>query len=125
MKRRLLASLSIAVAGAIIGCNAVLGLGDYNIGGGADASDDRTTGGPDAPVVDAPIDDAVEGDGGCDASLPTSPDQCFACTPTTTPQFLNACTTSACVPFDDKTRLKNWDGGELPTVPDPIDGGAG
>lgn len=46
---------------------------------------------------------------------------CYACAPTSTPQFESACTGSTCVPFDD-TRLTNLtaDGG-LPPL--PTDGG--
>jgi hypothetical protein len=48
---------------------------------------------------------------------------CFACAPTSTPEFENACTAATCVPFDDATRLTKLtaDGG-LPPLP-PFDGG--
>jgi hypothetical protein len=43
---------------------------------------------------------------------------CYACGPTTSAQLLNACTSSACVPFDDHARLKNLPmSGELPPLP--------
>jgi hypothetical protein len=47
---------------------------------------------------------------------------CFACAPTTTPQFENACTSATCVPFDDATRLANLtaDGGLPPLPPPPL-----
>jgi hypothetical protein len=41
---------------------------------------------------------------------------CWSCTPTTTPEFLNQCTSSQCSPFDNWTRLPNYDGG-LPPLP--------
>ena len=42
---------------------------------------------------------------------------CYACAPTTTPEFYNACTPSACEPFD-QTRLTNLPAdGKLPPLP--------
>jgi hypothetical protein len=61
-----------------------------------------------APVDTGPPDAACFDDGGC-----------FKCKPATDDQFLNRCTSSACSPFDDKTRIPSstWDGGKLPPVP--------
>ena len=125
MTRRLLALLPLAVMFAL-GCNAALGLGDYTIGNDAiDAATDQTSG--NDAVADNATQDGSTQDAptGCDAAEPTTATQCFGCTPTTNPEFLNACSASACVPFDDTKRLANWDGGALPPVPDPTDGGAG
>ena len=63
-------------------------------------------------------------DAGDDAHCGVDPTvECYACTPTTTDQFLNACTTAACVPFDDTARLANLlPDGALPPLPS---GGAG
>jgi hypothetical protein len=127
MKRELLASLPIGLL-LVAGCNAVLGLGDYAIGTDTvDAASDQTSAGDDAANDTAIGTDTSTQDApaGCDAAEPTTATQCFGCTPGTNPEFLNACTASACVPFDDTTRLANWDGGALPPVPDPTDGGAG
>ena len=43
---------------------------------------------------------------------------CYACSPKTPAQFLNACTSAACVPFDDQARLTNLAAsGQLPPLP--------
>jgi hypothetical protein len=43
---------------------------------------------------------------------------CYSCSPKTSAQFLTACTSAACVPFDDSTRLtKLTSTGELPPLP--------
>jgi hypothetical protein len=43
---------------------------------------------------------------------------CYPCTATTSEQVTNACTSAACVPFDDTTRLtKLLPGGGLPPLP--------
>jgi hypothetical protein len=43
---------------------------------------------------------------------------CYTCSPQTSVQFLNACTSAACVPFDDHARLTNLTtGGDLPPLP--------
>ena len=88
--------LAGAALGAAFGCSSLLGLSDYKIGDAGPTS--------------------------CNANLTT---QCFPCTPTTDPQFLNACTDAACVPFDDQARIAGFvPDGALPPVPDvPMDGG--
>jgi hypothetical protein len=56
--------------------------------------------------------------GAAGASCTDAADNCYACTPQTSTQFLNACTSSACVPFDDHARLtKLTAGGTLPPLP--------
>jgi hypothetical protein len=43
---------------------------------------------------------------------------CYTCSPQTSAQFLNACTSATCVPFDDHTRLTNLTAsGSLPPLP--------
>ncbi len=42
---------------------------------------------------------------------------CYECEPTTTDQFLDACTDSACSPFDNVARLPLYNNGNLPPVP--------
>ncbi len=52
----------------------------------------------------------------------TGPDgrACNACPPKTQVDFLNACTSAACEPFDDKARLtKLTEDGGLPKLPPP------
>jgi hypothetical protein len=49
-----------------------------------------------------------------DASVCGSDGGCYKCTPTTNDEFLNQCTASACTPFDNTTRLPNYDGGLPP-----------
>ncbi len=45
------------------------------------------------------------------------PNGCYACKPTTLPQFLNHCTDSTCVPFDNAARLPLYKNGTLPPLP--------
>ena len=136
----------LAIGAGSTACNAILGLGDYAVGGSSDATADSGIANdaqagdePDATVTSAP--DASDGSPAPDATIPdgsvppdaatgsdapncnadpltfTDPAQCYACTPTTSPQFANACTNSTCVPFDD-TRLTNLlADGALPPVP--------
>jgi hypothetical protein len=59
--------------------------------------------------------DAGAGDASCTDQDAGS---CYACSPKTQAQFLNACTSAACVPFDDQARLtKLTVSGELPPLP--------
>jgi hypothetical protein len=54
----------------------------------------------------------------CDAYDPSS-SACYMCQPETNVQFLNACTGSNCVPFDDSRRVSLFNpDGSLPPVPD-------
>ncbi len=133
----------LTIAAATVACNAILGLGDYVVGPPADAGADATpfdsTAPFDAQIGEEPdaaassasaASDAALGPDAFDASAGsdapncnadpltfTDPSQCYGCTPTTSPQFANACTTSGCVPFDD-TRLTNLLlDGALPPVP--------
>lgn len=96
----------MVVAIAAAGCSSLLGLSDYH----------ETAG----PVSDGgPLGDGSAGS--CaDVDLTQT---CYACTPQTNAQFLNSCSSSDCVPFDDKTRVTMLlpDGG-LPPVP-KSDGG--
>lgn len=60
--------------------------------------------------------------GGCDVDGGIDGGGCYNCAPTDDEQFLNHCTGSTCIPFDNKARvdaLKN--GGSLPKL--PKDGG--
>jgi hypothetical protein len=61
----------------------------------------------------------VDAAGGADASCTNeAAGNCYSCTPKTSTQFLTACTSAACVPFDDSTRLTNLTStGELPPLP--------
>ena len=105
------------LASAALGCNAIFGLGDYRVDDG-DAA------------IDSAVDTASEaGEAAPSCSMyDAAGGQCFPCTPTLDPEFLNACTGAQCVPFDDTTRVRGVlaDGG-LPPVPDrmvpPTDGG--
>ncbi len=49
-----------------------------------------------------------------DAAGCTSDSGCWSCTPATPGEFLNQCTSSQCSPFDNATRLPNYDGGLPP-----------
>jgi len=61
------------------------------------------------------------GDGGASCT-DESARNCYACKPSTSEQFLNACTSAACAPFDNHARLSNLTpSGELPPLP-PVSG---
>jgi hypothetical protein len=47
----------------------------------------------------------------------TGTDGCYSCTPTTNDQFLNACTTADCAPFDNSTLSMLGPSGQLPPLP--------
>jgi hypothetical protein len=124
-----------AFAVSIAGCTTAIGLSDYTFraggadGGPADASSatlpDRS-GPPDAATGDAGV---GVGPGGPDAAdaISCSVDlsmQCYPCAPATQPQFLNACTSAACVAFDDtRVTLLLPDGGLPPLPTQAKDGG--
>ncbi len=60
--------------------------------------------------------------GGCDVDGGIDGGGCYACPPTSDPEYLNACTTG-CIAFDN-TRVTKLDGGVLPPLPLPgPDGG--
>jgi hypothetical protein len=67
-----------------------------------------------------PSQDVSPGEAGCETD--SSNGSCYACLPATTPEFLNACTNSSCVPFDDSRVTGLLPDGGLPPVP-PIDAG--
>lgn len=99
----------------------------YTVDGDASTTTDATSGQSDATGTTTP--DAGSppeaGDSSPEASLDASPldaaactadSGCWTCTPTTALQFLNQCTASTCVPFDNLARLPNYDGGALPPL---------
>jgi hypothetical protein len=116
-----------AIASASGACSTILGLGNYTVGrdaGDAGAAEDAR----DEVVVDdaaASADAFSEAarDAGCDADASAG---CYPCAPTTPTQFVTACTSAMCVPFDDMQRLANLsaDGAvpPLPPIP-PSEGG--
>jgi len=67
-----------------------------------------------APPADALIDVFVVDGHIVDAAVCATDGGCYKCTPTTTPEFLNQCTSSTCAPFDNATRLPAYDGGLAP-----------
>ena len=86
-----------------------------------------TSGGVCAPgslSVDAGAESAARGQGS-DAAVPgqdsapcQGPNGCFACAPASDHQFLSACSDSVCIPFDNRSRLKNLaDDGSLKPLP--------
>lgn len=53
--------------------------------------------------------DTAPADTGVDAGDPClDPSGCFACPPSTTPEFLEACTASECAPFDNNARIPGF-----------------
>ena len=71
-------------------------------GPGSDAAE---TGQDDGPQDGQVLPDAPE-----DAVACTTDAGCWSCLPTTTPEFLNQCTTSQCSPFVNTQRLPDYDG---------------
>jgi hypothetical protein len=72
---------------------------------------------PVPPVVTDP-DAAITPEGGDPDGGCQGPNACFACEPTTTDQFLDACTDGQCTPFDNVKRLPLFKPGQpLPPVP--------
>jgi hypothetical protein len=91
---------------------------------GVDSSTPKGDGSTPPPVgdggsgIDATQSDATTSDSGfdaphVDAASCSTDGGCWSCTPATTPEFLNQCTSSQCVPFDNH-RLPNFDGGLPP-----------
>jgi hypothetical protein len=79
---------------------------------------------PDAEG-DASLDSNPSPDAYADACAGDANNSCYACPPTTSTQFRNACTNATCVPFDDQTRLTHLlPDGALPPLPSgPTDAG--
>jgi hypothetical protein len=117
MRGRWLAWMA-AVVGVASGCSNVLDSGHYHAVPDPDPDSGPGTNGQAFGPGDAATDVA-----NCSVD-PTT--QCYPCAPATTVQFLNACTSAMCVPFDDSTRLTNlMPDGALPPLPPvgPGDGG--
>ncbi|MFT3773685.1 MAG: hypothetical protein QM820_50570 [Minicystis sp.] len=59
------------------------------------------------------------GTGGTGGAAPNcdGPNGCYACAPKKNEEFLNACTTAQCSPFDNAARLPLYNNGNLPPVP--------
>ncbi len=99
-------ALVLGPIAVVSGCNAIFGIGDYQV------------------VDDAAPSDGNAGDGPANcASYDPASGQCYPappCTATNDPELLNSCTSAQCVPFDDRKRIPNLpaDGG-LPAVTDP------
>jgi hypothetical protein len=120
-------ALWLSLAGG--GCSTVIGLTGYS----TRADDDDGSVGDRAPAhaeasapdADLGVGDGAAGNTASDASVEAScsgdDGACYACTPATTPQFLNACTGATCVPFDDVGRLTHLlPDGSLPPLPAPV-----
>jgi hypothetical protein len=113
-----LAGFIAALLPSAWGCNTLLDAGRYHAVAGIDSGgalqpdaapvDDAA---PDEAVGPAPFADATN----CSVDLTT---QCYPCAPTTPRQFLGACTSATCVPFDDTVRLTRMlPDGALPPLP--------
>ena len=99
------AAIAVAALGGTLACNAILGLGDYQVVDGG-----VLPGGDGGPTS-----------GDCGVASPDA--ACFACEPTQDVEFLNACTDSTCVPYDDYANIPGFNG-TLPDIPEPTpDGG--
>ena len=127
------AFFTTATAGVAAGCTTALGLSDYTFPATepeAGSADGSATSRPDqaAPPADASSAHAEAGEPHavadaqtCDVDLTV---QCYPCAPSSQAQFLNACTSATCVPFD-ATRLTHLlpDGGLPPLPTRAVDGG--
>lgn len=105
--------LALGLALSNGGCNTLIGLTGYTAPLDASILPNDAAAGPDSGL--AAVDASCEGD---------SSGPCYACTPVTTLQFLNACTSATCVPFNDVGRLTNLlPDGSLPPLPPVPEGG--
>ncbi len=99
--------LGLVICGISLGCNAILGLSDFSVGGDASAFGDG--GGFDARADD----------GGCVDPNGFNGKGCWRCEATTPEQLLSACTTAKFVEFDNTARIPGFD----PAAPKPpVDG---
>jgi hypothetical protein len=85
----------VAMFGAMVGCNSVLGIEDHPL----------APGGPDA--------------GGSDAATTAGPPGCFRGTPSTDVDFFNQCTSSQFLAFDNCARLRLCSDA-VPALVDPV-----
>jgi hypothetical protein len=130
----------LLLTGSVGACSTVLGLSDFEFrsdeseagspdahrgpdarkspegSAGFDVRSDHATKKGDAGAPDADASEDVSEDmTSCDVDLAS---QCYPCTPTLNAQFLNACTSATCVPFDDTTRVTHLlPDGALPPLP--------
>jgi hypothetical protein len=116
---RLARLVALAAAVATGACSPVIGLEGYSTRAETVERGEGPTSADAGP--DSFAEAAADGTAGCDVDLTT---QCYACAPMATPQFLNACTSAQCVPFDDVKRLTHLlPKGGLPPLP-PEDAGS-
>lgn len=117
--------LTAAGACAAIGCNALLGFGDYEVDADAGSSSSSSSGsvGADAGSDADP--------GGCVDPAGFGGRGCYRCKPETLEQILNACTSATFEPFDNAARITGFDpANPLPEyvdagpTPDPFDAGS-
>ena len=101
--------LAVVAPAALLACNAILNFDQFHVG---------TTPTDAAPN---PVVDAAGDDGGCIDPTGFGGKGCFRCTPQTSDDLLNACTTSTFEAFDNAARIQGFD----PNVPMPplVDGG--
>jgi hypothetical protein len=115
-----IASLLLPAAGLVAACSSNNSNPQpvtpvYGLEGGADVTTNDAPNGTDAAqessVADAPAEaEAGEAAPPEDAAACTTDAGCWTCTPQTTPEFLNQCTTSQCSPFVNLQRLPDYDG---------------
>jgi hypothetical protein len=68
--------------------------------------------------------DRFVADGGCDVPDGFAGGSCYRCDPQNSNELLNACSSQMCDPFNNYTRIANYDGG-VPPLPGIPDGGSG
>ena len=120
------AAFAVWIAGSAMGCSMALGLSGYTFDAVQDGGtpDARPTKGTPGSAPEAGVDAARETGGDVTASAPDASTcdvdlatQCYSCVPTVTVEFLNACTSAACVPFDDTRVTRLLADGGLPPLP--------
>jgi hypothetical protein len=122
-----MAALGLTVGSVAAACTTALGLSDYvfrttESEGGAqpagarmEASGGSGEGETGTPARAEASTDASGDVTNCDVDLGS---QCYPCAPAGAIQFLNACTSATCVPFDDLTRVTRLlPDGALPPLP--------
>jgi hypothetical protein len=139
MKRSINRTMQFAILGAVgltalaavfVACSSdSAGLSDQSDSGtedsGVDVSTADVSNSKDSPSSDSSNNtDSPLGTDGGEAGPALTPPGCFAGTPTTNAEIINACTNAQYVIIDNSARIGLCDGGMLPAlVPPPVEAG--
>jgi hypothetical protein len=121
---------SVVAAISAIGCQSIVGLGDFSVK--SRLNEDASVG------VQPPGEDAAAGeDASCTEPTAFGGRGCFRCSPMTAPDLRNACTSAECTPFDNEARIPGYVAGAprreatpaaiapAPEAGAPVDAGGG